>query len=44
MDDAKTALAEDLRLDPKLTVKRAARTNPVPVILDALRKAGLPEE
>ena len=44
MDDAKTALAEALRLNPALTVKWAARTNSVPVILDALRKAGLPEE
>jgi adenylate cyclase len=44
MDDAKAALAEALRLDPTLTVKSVARTNSVPVILDALRKAGLPEE
>jgi len=44
MEDAKTALAEALRLDPTLTVKSVARTNSVPVILDALRKAGLPEE
>ncbi|MGO8833343.1 MAG: tetratricopeptide repeat protein, partial [Roseiarcus sp.] len=44
MEDAKTALAEALRLDPALTVKWAASTNSVPVILDALRKAGLLEE
>jgi adenylate cyclase len=44
MEDAKTALAEALRLDPTLTVKSVARTNSVPVILDALRKAGLPEQ
>jgi len=44
MDEAKTALAEALRLNPTLTVKWVARTNPQPVILDGLRKAGLPEE
>ena len=43
-DDAKTALAEALRLSPKLTVKSVARTNPFPVLLEGLRKAGLPEE
>jgi adenylate cyclase len=43
-DDAKTALAEALRFSPKLTVKSVARTNPNPVVLDGLRKAGLPEE
>ena len=44
MDDAKTALAEALRFSPKLTVKSVARTNPNPVVLEGLRKAGLPEE
>ncbi|MBV8289802.1 MAG: hypothetical protein JOZ35_23055, partial [Hyphomicrobiales bacterium] len=44
MEDAKTALAEALRLSPKLTVKSVARTNPFPVLLEGLRKAGLPEE
>ena len=44
MDDAKTALAEALRFSPKLTVKSVARTNPFPVALEGLRKAGLPEE
>ena len=44
MDDAKTALAEALRQSPKLTVKSVARTNPYPVPLEGLRKAGLPEE
>ena len=44
MDDAKTALAEALRQSPKLTVKSVARTNPYPVALEGLRKAGLPEE
>jgi adenylate cyclase len=44
MDDAKTALAEALRFSPKLTVKSVARTNPNPVVLEGLRKAGLSEE
>jgi adenylate cyclase len=43
-DDAKTALAEALRVSPKLTVRSVARTNPLPIALDGLRKAGLPEE
>jgi adenylate cyclase len=44
MDEAKTALAEALRQSPKLTVKSVARTNPYPVPLEGLRKAGMPEE
>jgi adenylate cyclase len=44
MEEAKTALAEALRQSPKLTVKSVARTNPYPVPLEGLRKAGLPEE
>jgi adenylate cyclase len=44
MDEARTALAEALRLSPKLTIKWVARTNPVPIVLEGLRKAGLPEE
>jgi adenylate cyclase len=44
MDDAKTALAEALRLSPKLTAKSVGRTNPFPAVLEGLRKAGLPEE
>jgi len=43
-DDANTALAEARRLSPQLTVKWVARTNPLPVLLEGLRKAGLPEE
>ena len=43
-DDAKTALAEALRFSPKLTVKSVARTNPFPLVLEGLRKAGLPED
>jgi adenylate cyclase len=44
MDDAKTALAEALRQSPNLTIKWVARTNPNPVVLEGLRKAGLPEQ
>jgi adenylate cyclase len=43
-DEAKTALAEALRLSPRLTIKSVARTNPLPIALQGLRKAGLPEE
>jgi adenylate cyclase len=44
MDDAKIALAEALRFSPQLTIKSVARTNPLPIALEGLRKAGLPEE
>jgi adenylate cyclase len=45
MDEAKTALAEARRLNPKLTVKwLIERTAGVPAVLDGVRKAGLPEE
>jgi adenylate cyclase len=43
-DDAKAALAEALRFSPNLTVKSVASTNPLPVVLEGLRKAGLKEE
>jgi adenylate cyclase len=43
-EDAKIALAEALRLSPNLTIKWVARTNPQPIVLEGLRKAGLPEE
>jgi adenylate cyclase len=43
-DEAKTALAEALRFSPRLTIKSVARTNPLPIALEGLRKAGLPEE
>ena len=33
-----------MRSSPKLTVKSVARTNPNPVVLEGLRKAGLGEE
>ena len=45
MEEAKTALAEALRLNPKLTVKwLIEHTSGSPGILDGVRKAGLPEE
>jgi adenylate cyclase len=45
MDEAKSALAEARRLNPKLTVKWAiARNSNVPPLFEGLRKAGLPEE
>ena len=43
-EEAKTALAEALKFSPNLTIKSAERTNPVPVVLEGLRKAGLKEE
>jgi len=45
MDEAKTALAEARRLNPKLTVKWwNEHSTAVPAVLDGVRKAGLPEE
>jgi adenylate cyclase len=44
MDEAKAALAEARRLNPKLTVKWAIERGTAPVVVDGLRKAGLPEE
>jgi tetratricopeptide (TPR) repeat protein len=45
MDEAKTALAEARRLNPKLTVKwMMAHTPNLPPVFEGLRKAGLPEE
>ena len=45
VDEAKAALAEARRLNPKLTVKwMIERSAGVPGVLDGLRKAGLPEE
>ena len=44
-EEAKTALAEGRRLNPKLTVKWLIDHAPdIPPLLDGLRKAGLPEE
>ena len=43
--EAKSALATARRLNPQLTVKFFEDTMPgVPVVIDGLRKAGLPEE
>ena len=45
MDEAKTALAEARRLNPKLTVKWLQIVAPnIPALFEGLRKAGLPEE
>jgi hypothetical protein len=42
---AKTALAEARRLNPKLTVKWMMEHTPnLPAVLDGVRKAGLSEE
>ena len=43
-DEAKTALAAALKFTPKLTIKSVERTNPVSIVLEGLRKAGLKEE
>jgi predicted Zn-dependent protease len=43
--EAKTALAEARRLNPQITTKwLTAHTLTAPLIIDGLRKAGLPEE
>ena len=45
MNAAKTALAEALRVQPKLTMKFMTKFGPpIPNLFDGLRKAGLPEE
>jgi adenylate cyclase len=45
MDDAKSALGEVRRLEPKLTMKSLIpRAPPIPNLFDGLRKAGMPEE
>jgi hypothetical protein len=45
MDEAKAALADARRLNPKLTVKwMIEHTAGIPAVLDSLRKAGVPEE
>jgi hypothetical protein len=41
---AKLALAEARRLNPQLTIKHFFRVPPPPILVDGLRKAGLPEE
>ena len=43
--EAKLALTEARRLNPQLTIKFFVETIPVlPIVIDGLRKAGLPEE
>ena len=45
MDEAKAALVEARRLNPKLTVKWLVAHSPnIPPWFEGLRKAGLPEE
>ena len=44
MDDAKTAVAEALRLRPKLSIKFLREHGFRAQLIDPLRKAGLPEE
>jgi len=45
MDQAKEALAEARRRNPKLTVNRMIEHMPnYPAVFDGVRKAGLPEE
>ncbi len=45
MDDAKTAMAEARRLNPKLTVKWLQTVAPpLPLLFEGVRKAGLPED
>jgi hypothetical protein len=42
--EAQSALAEARRLNPQLTIKSFAETMPaLPIVIDGLRKAGLPE-
>lgn len=42
-EEAKTALAEALKFSPGLSIKSVERTNPVPAVLEGLRKIGLKE-
>jgi len=45
MDEGKAAVAEALKLNPKLTVKfMSERYSKTPAVAEGLRKAGLPEE
>ena len=45
MDEAKSAVAEALKLNPKLTVKfMSARSSKTPAVVESLRNAGLPEQ
>jgi len=43
--EAKSALAEERRLFPRLTIKWLLTETPTPsIVIDGLRKAGTPEE
>ena len=45
MDEAKSAVAEALKLNPKLTVKfMSARSSKTPAVVESLRRADLPEQ
>jgi hypothetical protein len=44
MEDARTAVAEALRLNPKLSVKFLLGLGTRAQLIEALRKAGLPEQ
>jgi adenylate cyclase len=44
MDEAKAALAEARRLNPKVTVKWMIERGALPAVVDGVRKAGLAEE
>jgi adenylate cyclase len=45
IDDARAAVAEALKLNPKYSVKlMSERYHKPPAVLEALRKAGVPEE
>ena len=45
IEEAKAAVVEALKLDPKLTVKfMSERNSKTPAVAEGLRKAGLPEE
>ena len=45
MDEAKSAVAEALKLNPKLTVKfMSERNSKSPTVVESLRRAGLPEQ
>ena len=45
IEEAKAAVADARRLNPKLTVKLViAHAINIPALIDGLRKAGLPEE
>jgi tetratricopeptide (TPR) repeat protein len=44
MDEAKSALVKTRRIEPNVTIKRLVEGNAPAVLIEGLRKAGLPEE